>query len=192
MYKDEFGQNKNIFGSQLMQETADFVLPLFLGVDNTENLYLYAEKIAEAFECRKEFKELMNDSDLSYEKSLLDSFIKNSVLLIEKTWVEKSDERLKTETALKLEKICDNFKHGKNSESYKKEFSDFFKALEDLVFLLFGKAVKSTGFLEYAVRIDTNFGFFWHYISEVSKIEIYSGEKARIAILLAVIFLANF
>lgn len=189
----EKSENKKIiFGSNLMQETADSILPVFVVKDSSKEILSCAKKIARAFERDKDFSDLMEDSGVSVEQKLIESFVKNIGLLLEKTWVEKSDERLKDETLNKLEVICNAFLNRNGKDVYKYNFFEFFSMLKDIVFLMFGETVHSHDFTEYALRMDTNFGFFWHYITVISKMEIFSEEKARISIMLAVIFLANF
>lgn len=184
--------SKNTFWTPLMQNAIESALPHFVTAEDTAELYLCAEKIAEAFERGKTFEELMKASDFSFEYKLLESFIKNTQLLLEKTWVEKYDGRFKEETIYKLGKICGALQNSEKKAVYKENFSSFFGMLKDLVFLLFGANARNDDFLEYALRIDINFGFFWYYITKVSEIKIFSEEKAKIAVLLAVIFLANF
>ena len=49
-----------------------------------------------------------------------------------------------------------------------------------------------SGFLEYAVRVDPDFGFFWFYITSLGNADAWSGEKCRTAVFLGLYFLANF
>jgi hypothetical protein len=70
--------------------------------------------------------------------------------------------------------------------------SEFLPVLKDVVFLLFGSLSKHDNFLEYAVRIDPDFGFFWYYITTMPSYKDWSEEKCRLAVLLGICFLANF
>ena len=54
-------------------------------------------------------------SDFDFEKDakqLLSSFQKNTVLLVQKTWVEKDDVSLKEQVLYKLEQLCAAMENG--------------------------------------------------------------------------------
>ena len=64
--------------------------------------------------------------------------------------------------------------------------------LHDVMLLLFGQQIDDDNFLEYAVRIDPDFGLFWYYLECLTAHPQLSAEKAQLAIFLGIYFLANF
>lgn len=122
----------------------------------------------------------------SDEAKLVESFNKNLKLLIEKTWVEKSDIALKEQILFQLETLC------KNHSDWAKTYRDFLRILNDAVYLMFGQQTKSDDFAEYSLRIDPGFGIFWWYIKSLPATAEWSVEKCRNAVLLGMYFLANY
>ena len=109
-------------------------------------------------------------------------------MLIQKTWVEKSDEELKAQVLYQLEEFSSSI----NSKSYIESYNSFFTILDNVVYLMFGVQSKSKDFDEYALRIDPEFGIFWWYITELPHNSDWSQEKVRLALLLGMYFLANY
>lgn len=122
----------------------------------------------------------------SDETKLVESFNKNLKLLIEKTWVEKSDIALKEQILFQLETLC------KDYSNWAKTYKDFLRILNDAVYLMFGQQTKSDDFTEYSLRIDPGFGIFWWYIKSLPATADWSVEKCRNAVLLGMYFLANY
>ncbi len=122
------------------------------------------------------------------EIKLINSFHNNLLLLIQKTWVEKSDEELKAQVLYQLEEFSSSI----NSKSYIESYNSFFTILDNVVYLMFGVQSKSKDFDEYALRIDPEFGIFWWYITELPHNSDWSQEKVRLALLLGMYFLANY
>ena len=122
------------------------------------------------------------------EKKLISSFHKNLVLLIQKTWVEKSDEELKAQVLYHLEEFCKLM----NAQSYTASYAPFFSIVDDVVYLMFGSQSKSKDFSEYALRIDPEFGIFWWYLQSLPRDARWSESKSRLVILLGMYFLANY
>ena len=118
--------------------------------------------------------------------------MKNIQLLVQKTWVEKDDEECKEDTLYRINSLCEKLIISASPSVYKDLFEECFSILQDVVSLLFGDLVKSDSFIEYAFRIDPDFGFFWYYVTCLAKAELISAEKARYAVLLAMFFMANF
>ncbi len=137
------------------------------------------EKIAAMFGFAGKF----SSSD---EAQLVASFNKNLKLLIEKTWVEKSDVALKTQILYQLEVLCSNY------SDWSKIYNEFLSILNDAVYLMFGQQTKSEDFTEYSLRIDPGFGIFWWYIKSLPVATNWSVEKCRNAVLLGMYFLANY
>ena len=120
------------------------------------------------------------------EQKLIESFRKNLKLLIEKTWVEKSDITLKEQILFQLENLCSNY------SEWSKTLKDFLSILNDAVYLMFGQQTKSDDFCEYSLRIDPGFGIFWWYIQSLPSTAEWPVEKCRNAVLLGMYFLANY
>ncbi|MCR5613038.1 hypothetical protein [Treponema sp.] len=123
-----------------------------------------------------------------FEEKLITSFQKNLTLLIQKTWVEESDADLKEQVLYQLAEYCKAASKGKWSHAYK----DLLKIVYDVVYLMFGTQTKSEDFLEYALRIDPEFGIFWYYIKSLPDSIDWDNEKCRVAMLLGMYFLANY
>lgn len=119
------------------------------------------------------------------EHKLVQSFKNNLKLLIEKTWVEKSDIALKEQILFQLEKFC-------NESDWTKNFSEFLTILNEAVYLMFGQQTKSGDFGEYSLRIDPGFGIFWWYVKSLPVTAEWPVEKCRNAVLLGMYFLANY
>jgi hypothetical protein len=118
--------------------------------------------IAASFGYESKFKKLLGvDSPerAAGEKALRTSFTNNLGLLIEKTWVEKSDAALKTQVLTRLTSYCDNLAKGLYFESR----YDFMDIINDAVYLMFGPQSKDNDFEDYALRIDPDFGTFWQF-----------------------------
>ncbi len=122
------------------------------------------------------------------EQKLIPSFKKNLTLLIQKTWVEKTDEAVKEQVLYNLEQFCAYIEDGK----YADEYARYGKILTDVVYLMFGSQSKEPAFEEYALRIDPEFGIFWWYILNLPENADFSNEKCRAIILLGMYFLSNY
>ncbi|MBP5157235.1 MAG: hypothetical protein K6G18_03895 [Treponema sp.] len=122
------------------------------------------------------------------EEKLVSSFHNNLVLLIEKTWVEKSDVALKAQVLYRLEEFT-KFMGGR---VYSEAYSYFFNIVDDVVYLMFGAQTKSKSFDEYAMRIDPDFGLFWWYVESLPRDAAWEDRKKRLVILLGMYYLANF
>lgn len=166
-------------------------LPHFIGISSDSDLAETALQLAEAFGDQGTFSVTMtakNASRIESEKHLVHSFQKNLELLVQKTWVEKADESMKEETLSRINTLCGNL----TRYDYHTSLSEFLPVLHDVVYLLFGSLARNDHFLEYAVRIDPDFGFFWYYINSLPPHKDWSEEKCRTAVLLGIFFLANF
>lgn len=117
---------------------------------------------------------------------LLGSFKNNLKLLIQKTWVEKSDVTLKEQILFQLDELC-----GENDD-WTRVYVDFLEIIGNAVYLMFGQQTKSDDFTEYSLRIDPEFGIFWVYVQSLSKAAVWPAEKCREAVLLGMYFLANY
>ena len=146
-----------------------------------------AVQVSEAFGAAEPFKAIADISTGDGEK-LTKSFHRNLQLLIQKTWVEKSDEDLKAQVLYQLDEFCKHLE----SHSYKKAYDLFFTIVDNVVYLMFGSQAKAKEFSEYALRIDPEFGIFWWYMQSLPRNAVWSENKSRIAVLLGMYFLANY
>ena len=130
------------------------------------------------------FKPIADSKD-SAEDKLISSFNNNLVLLIQKTWVEKSDIALKDQLLYQLDVFLGN-------DSWKDNYILFLQLINQAVFLMFGQKPDTPDFAEYTLRIDPEFGIFWWYISNLPPKTEWSEEKCRLAMMLGMYFLANY
>ncbi len=172
---NEFVEDKSVYAlNSLLESTADA---------DAEKAVL---QLSEIFNPSDEFQRISDTRE--QEGKLILSFNKNLVLLIQKTWVEKSDEALKEQVCYQLGEFCRQV----NSGNYQQTYAAFFSILDDVVYLMFGNQAKAEDFLEYALRIDPEFGIFWWYISSLPRDVNWSKDKCRITLLLGMYFLANY
>ena len=140
-----------------------------------------ADIIAKVFGAKDNCSQ-MSDEEI---KRLVASFKNNLTLLIQKTWVEKSDIALKEKLLYQLEIFLQNYK-------WNADYSLFLQIINQAVFLMFGQDPETPDFAEYTLRIDPEFGIFWWYISNLPPKNEWSESKCRIAMLLGMFFLANY
>jgi len=176
--------------SQIMEGNAACVMKNLISKRTEADLKKNAVLIADIFNCAPVFEQLMQNPSASRnvaEKKLIKSFYNNLMLLVQKTWVEKSDEALKAQVIFQLSGVCDALKEKKYADVYEK----FMLLLRDTVYLLFGQQAKKDDFGEYALRIDPDFGVFWHFLQNTPSAAPET-EAARMYILLGMCFLANY
>lgn len=173
--------NENEFIKEFINQETINSLEIFL--KNEEDFEESADIIAKAFGFTKNFSQ-MNDSDI---QKLVISFKNNLTLLIQKTWVEKSDIALKDQLLYKLESFLVDEK-----SSFTENYELFRDIINQAVFLMFGQSTDSPEFAIYTLRIDPEFGIFWWYISSLPNIITWSEKKCKIAMLLGMYFLANY
>ena len=159
---------------------ADTIAALSDFLDKTTGFEKPASIIASAFGF--EFNATDTDDNI---KKLVSSFKNNLTLLIQKTWVEKSDITLKDQLLYQLDEFL-------SKDSWKDSFEYFLQLLNQAVFLMFGQNPSSPDFPEYALRIDPEFGIFWWYISNLPPKNDWSEEKCRAAMMLGMHFVANY
>lgn len=160
----------------------DTVTALSDFISNSQNYGKSVDLIAAAFGYTKDFDK-MEETDIS---KLVVSFKHNLTLLIQKTWVEKSDIAIKDQLLYQLEQLL------KDGSSWSENYGLFRQIINQAVFLMFGQPTDSEDFAMYTLRIDPEFGIFWWYISSLPpKIE-WPEEKCRIAMMLGMYFLANY
>jgi hypothetical protein len=114
------------------------------------------------------------------------SFQNNLDLLIQKTWVEKTDEA----GAIRKEKLQNRipaFISLIKGNEYVKALEEFSVILEELAWLLFGPQSRKDDFFEYTFRIDCRLGLFWWYSSQIER--FLAGNPKDSETLRAVLFL---
>lgn len=119
---------------------------------------------------------------------LLQSFQKNIVLLVQKTWVEKDDVSLKEQVLYKLDQFCTAMQDNQWTALY----PSFREIITDVVYLMFGTQAKSKDFDEYALRIDPEFGIFWWYFTQLPVSVDWPDEKSLYVLLVGMFFLGNY
>ncbi len=144
--------------------------------------------IAEVFGAQKVFESLAEGTNQEEEKTLIGSFHNNLTLLIQKTWVEKSDEVLKDQVLYKLDEVCALM----NNQEYAQVYEGFIELLNESVFLMFGAISTKDDFSEYALRIDPGFGVFWWFLKSISATMPKDVKVGRLYLLLGMMFLANY
>lgn len=183
-------KNKEIL-SQLIDRNVIDAMMSFLNDTKLSTVSSAAIIIAGVLGDEKEFSKLI-DTNTSVqkdaEKKLISSFHNNLQLLVQKTWVEKSDEALKEQILEHLDECCKN----PQSISYDKSYESFITVLHDVVYLMFGPQTKKDDFSEYALRIDPAFGIFWWYLQNLPQKCEWEPKKIRLALLLGMFFLANY
>lgn len=140
-----------------------------------------ADLIAKAFGAGKDFSK----TDSEGTKKLVTSFKNNLNLLVQKTWVEKSDVALKEQLLYKLNAFLEK-------NNWKSDYSLFLQIINQAVLLMFGQDPSSEDFSEYTLRIDPEFGIFWWYISSLPEKPEWSEPKCQLAMMLGMYFLANY
>jgi len=160
---------------------SDTISALSTFLDKDSGFESSADLIAAAFGSGKEFSKI----DADGTSKLVTSFKHNLTLLIQKTWVEKSDIALKDQLLYQLDIFLSN-------EAWKDNYVLFLQLINQAVFLMFGQKPDTADFAEYTLRIDPEFGIFWWYISNLPPKTEWSEEKCRIAMLIGMYFLANY
>jgi hypothetical protein len=94
----------------------------------------------------------------------LEHFQNNLDLLIQKTWVEKAEEKRKEALQDKIPPLITLIEDGNYPEALK----EFGAILEELAYLFFGEQSQKDDFAEYALRVDPQLGLFWWYAGQIS------------------------
>ena len=171
---------KQSFISEFLDNETINALTSFL--ENESEFNKSANLIANAFGYSKDFSS-MNEEAIS---KLLVRFKNNLTLLIQKTWVEKSDIALKDQLLYQLDQLL------KNNQTWLENYGLFRQIINQVVFLMFGQPTDSPDFAEYTLRIDPEFGIFWWYISNLPPKANWTEEKCRVATLIGMYFLSNY
>lgn len=177
-------------GSNLIKEFVEddvtSAMDILLSSDESDKIISSAVTISKAFGTDSSFADIISSED--GEAKLISSYKKNLTLLVQKTWVEKSDEAVKEQVVYQLDNFCTAMEQKKYTDEYK----PFGQTLSDVVYLMFGNQSRTKEFEEYALRIDPEFGIFWWYVTSLPDSNSWSNEKCRIVLLLGMFFLANY
>jgi hypothetical protein len=126
--------------------------------------------------------------------TFLEHFQNNLDLLIQKTWVEKSEERRKDHLQDKIPVFMGLIENG----DYTKAIEEFALILEELASLFFGIQSSKNDFTEYTFRIDAQMGLFWWYGARLNRLKELGGKISRddkilwAVLLLGLCYLTNF
>jgi hypothetical protein len=148
-----------------------------------------AEDFAEILGIGADYKRILDTKSGGTMRHLLEHFQNNLDLLIQKTWVEKTDE-------IRKEKLLDRvpgFIAGIEAEDYHRALKDFGGILEELAHLFFGVQSHKDDFTEYTFRIDPQIGLFWWYGGQIACLDKASdSECLRAVLLIGICYLTNF
>jgi hypothetical protein len=116
-------------------------------------------------------------------------FQNNLDLLIQKTWVEKADEKSKEKLQDRVPLLTGEIEKG----NYRGALGDFSSILEELAYLFFGSQSREEDFTEYTFRIDAQMGLFWWYGARIGGCLGDPGEDfLRALLLIGLCYLTNF
>jgi len=186
---------KNAFSSPIVDGVLDVFLPKFMESIDDKDVLEYAKEIASAFEISKPFLEVLEGDGQKAECAAIENWALNVHLLIDKTWVESHDEFFKAETIKALDRMKEQYVlslNEKRCDGYTSQFAPFISLLKDIIYLLFGKEAQKDSLVEYVLRMEPHFGLFCYYINKLKEINNIKEEKARLATLIAFVFLAEF
>jgi hypothetical protein len=128
----------------------------------------YATQIADVLGNHGEFHQYVSGSApdrLARIDRLLHIFHENVELLINKTWVEKSEQKPKDRLIDDLATFEKDFREGAVLNSFRR----FVALANSLASLLFGHQSKAEDFIAYCFRIEPKFGLFFWYVGELEK-----------------------
>ena len=173
---------------QFVDHSAIEALETLLSTDNPAQANASSIAVANSFNGLGQGFEKIIKNPGGEEEKLISSFYNNLLLLIQKTWVEKSDQELKEQVLYQLKELTSHLER----KTYAKAYDLFLKIVDTVVYLMFGAQSKAKDFEEYALRIDPEFGIFWWYIQALPKENAGQEEKSRTCVLLGMYFLANY
>ena len=153
---------------------------------------------AKALGIGAEYQRLMEiGRDTKEMRKFLGHFQNNLDLLIQKTWVEKTDEIRKEKLQDKVPPFMALIVEG----DFRQAIEEFGAILDELAYLLFGKESTGDDFTEYTFRIDIEMGLFWWYGSQLggkTNMDASAGDSADCGeylwalLLIGICYLTNF
>ena len=177
-------QNSEMIIEDFVDKKTVNALKIFIESEEEKKVFDSADILAKAFGSSS--KNFSKESSADSSK-LIQSFKNNLTLLIQKTWVKKTDIELKEQVLYQLNQLLST-----KSKTWKNSYELFLNILYNAVYLMFGQQTDSEDFCEYTFRIDPEFGVFWWYVSNLPRTTNWKEEKCRITILLGMYFLANY
>ncbi len=175
-----------------VERAAFEIFPLLAGSDSALLREQYAVAFANVLGNPGEFSRFVTGSPgdrAARVDALVGAFRENTLLLVDKTWVEKHDEELKADVAFSLESFVEAFRARAARDAYPR----FVALAKGLAKLLFGAHAAARDFSEYVFRIDPKLGLFYWYVDELSKVEPTLDDPTReTLLLLGVFFIASF
>jgi len=154
-----------------------------------------ALEFAKALGIGIEYQRLLNLDKKSEElQTFLEHFQNNLDLLIQKTWVDKSEEKRKG----KLQDEVPLFMTTLEKGDYSAAIQEFAAILEELAYLFFGVQSEKEDFTEYTFRIDAQMGLFWWYSGRIVVLNETDDKNNRddkilwAVLLLGLCYLTNF
>jgi hypothetical protein len=154
-----------------------------------------ASGFAEALGIGSDYQRLLGiKHNAEQMREFLGHFQNNLDLLIQKTWVEKSDEARKEKLQDEIPPLITQIVQG----NYQYALKEFGAILEELAYLLFGAQSAKEDFTEYTFRIDIQMGLFWWYGSQLGILKnkdaniVSPNEILWTVLLLGLCYLTNF
>ena len=184
-------KNLNILGEY--RSIAEALFPLDGLSPGQEPDLAAAACFAEALGLGVEYQRLLGvKKDTTEMRGFLGHFQNNLDLLIQKTWVEKSDESRKE----KLQDDVPPFMDLIMKEQFPQAIDAFGVIMEELAYLFFGTQSTKDDFTEYTFRIDLQMGLFWWYGSQLGILKktgiSLSNDYLWALLLIGICYLTNF
>jgi hypothetical protein len=150
----------------------------------------FADALGNPGEFSSYFAKGKKTEDAAGVEHILASFQHNTRLLVEKTWVEKSDQKRKERLLGSLDHFLEEF----GAEEYLSAHRTFSSIANELAFLLFGEQSLKGDFIEYSFRIDPKLGLFWWFVDQLKKSpsHVVDPDLLRTELLIGIYFLASF
>jgi hypothetical protein len=163
------------------------IYPKLASASSREELWSHASKFGDALGIPGEFARYVSLNG-SAAQHLLDLFSHNVQLLVEKTWVERNDEKRKEQLLDALILFTGQYERAE----YLNALKTFNSLTSNLGYLLFGEQSQKDDFIDYSLRIDPKLALFWWLAREMKAERHDNPERVRALLLLAVYFLASF
>ena len=133
-----------------------------------------------------EYQRLLTLDNKSEEiQAFLSQFQNNIELLIQKTWVDKSEEKRKIKLQDEIPLLMNTLKKG----DFSLAVDEFAAILNELAYLFFGIQSEKDDFTEYTFRIDAQMGLFWWYSGRFELLNKNGKDKHDDKILWAILLL---
>jgi hypothetical protein len=154
----------------------------------TESSVDVVERFAECLGIGGDYKKLIAIESADHIRQYLTCFQNNLDLLIQKTWVEKTDSARKEHLQDRVPDLIAEIEQG----NFKKALTDFNIILSELAYLFFGNQSRKEDFTEYTFRIDAQMGLFWWYGYQLNLLQHANNDYLRALLLLGICYLSNF